>query len=73
MSAASDHIDNDDYREPPPQEYLGDGLYVNHDGFQYQLFTPDNACVFLDPHVTQAFLRYIERVENVKITVAKNE
>lgn len=57
-------------------DYLGDGLYVNHDSFQYELFTKGGlhvSSVFLEPQVLQAFLRYIERIENVKITVTKNE
>lgn len=57
------------------KEYLGDGLYVNHDGLMYTLSTDrgrrDADFVCLEPHVLNAFLAYVERVEGVKITIQK--
>lgn len=56
------------------KEYLGDGLYVDHDGYQYRLFTerPDGVHeVFLEGHVMKAFFLYIERTEGVKISIKK--
>lgn len=55
-----------------PTDYLGDGVYVRHDGFQFWLIANDPASferVALEPSVFRAFLRYVERVEGVKITV----
>lgn len=52
--------------------YLGDGLYVSHDGFQYWLIANDplsDQRVALEPGVLSAFLRYIEVTANVMITV----
>ena len=56
------------------QFYLGDGLYVSHDGWQYVLKTERELgthYVCLDPEVLMSFLSYVERVSNVKITVEK--
>lgn len=45
--------------------YLGDGLFVSHDGFQICLRTGDgnNQRVFLDPEVLQNFLQYVEKIK----------
>lgn len=54
--------------------YLGDGLYVGHDGWQYVLKAERDSgthYVCLEPEVLQNFLGYVERVSNVKITVEK--
>jgi hypothetical protein len=47
------------------QDYLGDGLYAEFDGFQFRLYADrENGRheVFLDPYATKAFLRFIENV-----------
>jgi hypothetical protein len=54
-----------------PREYLGDGLYVEFDGYQFRLFAHDGIShtneVFLEPGVVAAFLRYIERLKGASI------
>jgi hypothetical protein len=49
--------------EPESPTYLGDGLYVEHDGYQYRLFASNGIHttneVFLDPRVLEAFQRYL--------------
>lgn len=46
--------------------YLGDGLYADFDGYQIKLmansyeFPTDT--VYLDPNVTEALLKYIDKV-----------
>jgi hypothetical protein len=61
------------YIEPAPrthQEYLGDGLYAEFDGYQIWLFTHDGYArkheVALEPQVLTNFLAYIERLKEVK-------
>lgn len=48
------------------REYLGDGLYVDFDGYQYRLFTLEGQEVFLEPAVVKAFESYQTRIKNVK-------
>jgi len=47
-------------------EYLGDGLYVQYDGYQVELYTSDGTYktnrVFLEPSVLTAFLVYINNL-----------
>lgn len=53
----------------PIKDYLGDGLYVEWDGFQYTLSTERQEGVHyvaLDPHVLQAFQRFVARMEPIK-------
>lgn len=52
--------------------YLGDGLYVEFDGFMYTLSTSRESgthYVRLEDEVLFNFFRFIERAENVKITI----
>lgn len=55
--------------------YLGDGLYVSHDGFQYRLFTTREQGevheVFLEPMIMKSFFLYLEKVEGIKIKITK--
>jgi hypothetical protein len=46
-------------------EYLGDGLYVSFDGFQFRLWTERDSGVhevFLDPQTLESFLAYVKHV-----------
>lgn len=55
--------------------YLGDGLYASHDGYMYTLRAPrggGDQFVHLEPDVLTMFLRYVETIADVKITVRKN-
>jgi hypothetical protein len=46
-------------------EYLGDGLYVEFDGFQFRLYASNGIHVtnevYLEPSVLAAFLNFINR------------
>ena len=50
------------------EDYLGDGLYVDYDGYQICLAANDKVSgnptdiVYLDPDVIAAFIRYLERM-----------
>jgi hypothetical protein len=47
-----------------PEEYLGDGLYVSFDGYQFALRAPRDGgdhVVYLELSVVKAFQRYAER------------
>jgi hypothetical protein len=48
------------------KEYLGDGAYINYDGFSIVLTTEDGISVqntvVLEPYTVQAFENYIERL-----------
>lgn len=49
------------------QEYLGDGLYVEFDGYQYRLFAPRPGGVhevFLDSFILDKFNEFAKRVRN---------
>lgn len=44
------------------ETYLGDGLYVSHDGWQFALRAPGpggDQTVYLEPSVLSAFQRYV--------------
>ena len=48
--------------QPGEEAYLGDGLYVSHDGFQVQLRAQGDSHmnrVFLEPAVLEAFERWL--------------
>lgn len=58
------------YGAPPPPDsnryakrYLGDGVYVEHDGYQLWLTTSNGICdtnkIALDDEVLQALLEYV--------------
>jgi hypothetical protein len=48
-------------------EYLGDGLYVEFDGFQFRLYASDGIHVtnevYLEPSVLAAVIRFINRTK----------
>ena len=48
------------------KDYLGDGVYIDYDGYSIILTTEDGVSVqnriFMEPQVMQAFQRYIERI-----------
>lgn len=51
------------------EEYLGDGLYVSFDGWQFTLRTPrdhSNHYVCLEPEVLAAFEQYVKRIREEK-------
>ncbi len=54
--------------KPPASElaYLGDGLYVDFDGYQIELYASNGVSktnqVYLDPSTLQAFLDYVNRL-----------
>jgi hypothetical protein len=56
--------------------YLGDGLYVNDDGFQIGLFAPrglgDVHEVYLEDSVLAAFFDFIRRSRGLNITVTRS-
>jgi len=46
------------------EKYLGDGLYVSFDGYQFKLRAPrENGDheVYLEPPVLKSFLEYVEQ------------
>lgn len=53
-----------------PTEFLGDGLFVSYDGYQYRLYASNGISVtnevFLEPSVLQNFLHYISRIRGAK-------
>ncbi len=49
------------------KEYLGDGAYINFDGYQI-ILTAENGIratdtIVLEPEVLERFLRYVERLK----------
>lgn len=48
--------------------YIGDGVYVEFDGYYYILTTEDGIrttnTIYLEPRVTKDFLEYITRTED---------
>jgi hypothetical protein len=54
-----------DAPEPGQESYLGDGLYVSHDGFQVCLRAPSDGAdqrVYLEPSVLAAFEEWLKRL-----------
>lgn len=53
--------------------YLGDGVYASFDGWQIWLAANnhENKVVALEDQVLDNFMRYVESVYQVKITVEK--
>lgn len=51
----------------PNPEYLGDGLYVEYDGWMIRLYATNGVFmtneVFLEPAVLSAFQQYVERIK----------
>ncbi len=55
-------------------EYLGDGLYVSHDGYQFWLMAnahDSDVRVALEPGVLHSFFRYVEKTLGVTITMTQ--
>jgi hypothetical protein len=53
------------------KQYLGDGVYVNHDGYQIKL-TAENGIaatdtIYLEPSVLQNLFNYAERLKNTPV------
>ena len=48
-------------------EYLGDGLYADFDGYQIELYASNGVNttnrVFLDPQVLEQFINYVEQLK----------
>lgn len=56
--------------------YLGDGLYAEDDGFMFTLTAPrdrEDHYVCLEPHVLDAFIRFIEKSRGLVIAVERAE
>lgn len=54
------------------ETYLGDGLYVSFDGFQFRLRAPHlegDHVVYLEEPVFRSFLKYVEKTVKAKITI----
>ena len=53
-----------------PTEYLGDGVYLEHDGYLIRLYTCDGILVtsevYLEPEVLEAFLRVIKKWRRIE-------
>jgi hypothetical protein len=51
----------------PKETYLGDGLYVSHDGYTIRLRAADayggQQIVYLEPSVLRAFERYVTELK----------
>lgn len=47
---------------PHDRDYLGDGVYVGHDGYQIWLGTQYGNRIALEPSVMAALLRYAGRI-----------
>jgi hypothetical protein len=48
------------------ETYLGDGLYVSHDGYQVKLRAPRDGGdheVYLEPSTLQAFIEFIDALK----------
>lgn len=45
------------------KQYLGDGVYVQFDGFAIVLTTEDGNTVVLEPEVYSALVEFVERLE----------
>ena len=51
------------------EQYLGDGLYVRFDGYQYELRANDlenpTDTVYLEPKEVEAFFKFVKGIENL--------
>lgn len=52
-------VDTSELRE---KDYLGDGVYVGHDGYQLWVWTQDGDSIALEPPVIDALNAYWARV-----------
>jgi len=59
------------------QAYLGDGLYVEYDGFQVRLFTSNGIAVtnevYLEPRVLSEFLGWVAQLQEALRQAAKEK
>ena len=46
------------------KDYLGDGVYVDFDGYQIWLSTQQGDLIALEPSVYLALIRYVERLQD---------
>jgi len=57
--------------------YLGDGVYVDFDGYHIVLTTEDGIAttntVYLDPHVQKALVQFMERLAAREATEASKQ
>lgn len=57
--------------------YLGDGLYANHDGYQFELYTNNGPVkenkVYLDSTTLGSFLLYVGKILNVEVILSPVE
>lgn len=49
--------------------YLGDGVYIEDEGFQFKLHTQQGDEIYMEDSVVEAFFRFIEQAKGLKITV----
>lgn len=58
-------------------QYLGDGLYVDFDGYQIKLYAHDGMratnTVYLEPRVLGRFLEYVEELKHNRIQEAPQD
>lgn len=58
-------------------QYLGDGLYVDFDGYQIKLYASDGIratdTVWLEPRVLGRFLEYVEELKRNRIQEAPKD
>lgn len=54
------------------ETYLGDGVYATYDGYHIVLQTGGKE-IFLDSHVQQSLIRFMEKIHGVKIEVHKDK
>jgi hypothetical protein len=52
------------------KQYLYDGVYASDDGFHIILEAGENT-IYLEGYAFDLFLKYVEKVRSVKITVEK--
>lgn len=50
-------------REFQDPDYVGDGVYVGHDGYQVWVQTDQGDCIALEPSVMVRLRQYVERVQ----------
>jgi hypothetical protein len=53
-------------KEEMEKTYLGDGLYVEHDGYQLELSTLEGQRVYLDSQVWTALVAYVQRIQGAQ-------
>jgi len=62
-------MDHENSKDLKDRDYLGDSVYVGHDGYHVVLFTwngdsPPSNVIALDADVRKALDRYIKRIGN---------